>query len=519
MLHEKSATELSRRIASRDVSAEEVTRAHLDHIASIEPRVHAFTMVLRHEALAAARRADEELRRGESRGPLHGVPITVKESLDFEGHASTLGIEKRRKLIAKSDAVIVRAAREAGAVILGRTNVSQLLLFHESRNPIFGQTVNPWSFAHSPGGSSGGESAAIASGMSPLGIGTDIGGSIRVPAHFCGISGLKPTLDRWSNTGSNTAMVGQEGIRSQLGPMARTAEDVALFFSSLDVTRMSALDGRVPPLAYVDPHAVDLSKLTVGVIGDEAFVPCSRAVARAVALAGDTLRSACKAVVPFNPPGLRELIFDYFAAMSADGGRTALEAVEGTPVDVAIKSLVQMAKMPHSVRRMAARAARLAGQERLASLLDVIGEKTVSELWRLTARLRAARATLLDAMAAARIDLLVCATHSTPAMPHTLSRDFALAGAQSMLFNLTQLPAGVSPITRVRADETDRNASRDRLEKRAKEVDGASVGLPVGVQIVGRPWKEHEVLAAMMHLDRELTATGDRPITPVPLRG
>ena len=219
----KTAVELCRLLAAGEISSEELTRAHLDRIDRVDARVKAFTMVLRHEALAAARRADEERRRGDARSPLHGLPISVKESLDMAGLASTLGAVSRKTHRAGEDAVVIELLRDAGAVILGRTNVSQLLLYHESRNPLFGQTANPWSLDHTPGGSSGGEGAAIAAGMSPLGVGTDVGGSIRVPAHFSGIAGLKPTLDRWSNGGSNTALRGQEAVRSQVGPMARTA--------------------------------------------------------------------------------------------------------------------------------------------------------------------------------------------------------------------------------------------------------------------------------------------------------
>src|SRR5690606_35577328 len=124
-----------------------------------------------------ARRADEERRRGEARGPLHGLPITIKESLDMAGHASTLGVAARRRLRARTDAVIVEAVRRAGGVPVGRTNVPQLLLAHETANEPFGRTSNPFSLAHGPGGSSGGEAAAIAAGASALGVGTDIGGS------------------------------------------------------------------------------------------------------------------------------------------------------------------------------------------------------------------------------------------------------------------------------------------------------------------------------------------------------
>src|SRR6185436_10136992 len=189
--------------------------------------------------------------------------------------------------------------------------------------PLFGRCSNPWSLEHTPGGSSGGEGAAIAAGMSCLGIGTDVGGSIRVPAHFSGIAGLKPTLDRWTNKGSNTALLGQEAVRSQLGPMARSARDLALFMGALDPRAMTAIDPRVPPLPFGDPSQIE--------------------VAGAVGEAAAALRARGAEVIAFTPPGIEDAVYTYLAAMSADGGETALRLLEGGLVDVSLKSLQRLA--------------------------------------------------------------------------------------------------------------------------------------------------------------------------------
>jgi fatty acid amide hydrolase len=510
-----SATEIARLLAAGEISSEEITQAHLDRIDDIDGRIRAFTTVLRSEALAAARRADEERRRGEARGSLHGLPVSVKESLDMAGFAPTLGVSSRQKLLATEDAGIIECLRRAGAVILGRTNVSQLLLYHESRNPLFGQTANPFSLAHTPGGSSGGEAAALAAGMSPLGIGTDIGGSIRVPAHFSGIAGLKPTLDRWTNKGSNTALVGQEAVRSQLGPMARSARDLALIVGALDPRSMTALDPRVPPLSIGDPARIDVAGLRFGFFASDGLIPSSTAVARAVGEAAAALRARGASGVAFAVPGIEDAIYSYFAALSADGGKMVVGHLEGGPVDGSLQSLRTLANLPAPVRRVAAKVAGLAGEHRLRRLLEAMGEKSVAELWRLTAAIRAFRAAILSAMQAASIDLLLCPAHATPALPHGLSSDFALAGSPCMPWNLVQFPAGVVPVTRVRASEASRERPRDRLEKRAAEVDRQSVGLPVGVQVVGRPWEEDRVLAAMIAIDEVAGASPEFPKTPV----
>jgi fatty acid amide hydrolase len=514
-LFSKSATELSRLLAAGEISSEEVTKAHLERIDAVDRKVRAFTTVFRYEALSAARKADDERRRGEVRGPLHGLPVSVKESLDMAGFASTLGAPSRRNVRAKEDAGITQMLREAGAVILGRTNLSQLMLYNEARNPIFGQTANPWSLDHSPGGSSGGESAAIAAGMSPLGIGTDIGGSIRVPAYSCGIAGLKPTLDRWTNKGSNTALLGQEVIRSQLGPMARSAHDLVLAMNALDPARMSAIDGRVPPVPFADPARFDPASLRVGVYTDDGLIPSSSTVVRAVNEAAAALRARGATVIDFTPPGMVDVAYDYFRAMSADGGAAGTQVLAGGAVDPSLQPLLLLARVPPSVRLAAARVADIAGEHRLARFLAAVGEKTISELWAVTARLRSARTTILAAMAEAKIDLILGPVYATAAIPHGVSKDFTMAGTPAMLWNATQLPAGVVPVTRVTSAETKRENPKDRLEKRAAEVDSKSEGLPVGVQVIGRPWEEDRVLAGMIAIEDALSSAPGFPRTPV----
>ena len=511
----KSATELSRLLAAGEISSEEATKAHLERIDAVDRGVRAFTMVFRYEALAAARKSDEERLRGEVRGPLHGLPVTVKESLDMAGFASTMGVPSRRNARSTEDAGITRMLRDAGAVILGRTNVSQLMLYNEARNPIFGQTVNPWSLDHSPGGSSGGESAAIAAGMSPLGIGTDIGGSIRVPAGSTGIAGLKPTLDRWTNKGSNTALLGQEVIRSQLGPMARSAHDLGLAMRALVPARMTALDPRVAPVPFADPALHAPSSLRVGVYTDDGLVPSSASVVRAVNEAAAALRSRGATVINFTPPGMTQAAYDYFGAMSADGGAAAARVLAGGAVDPSLQPLLLLARVPPPVRRAAARLAELAGEHRLSRFLAAVGEKSVTEIWAITARLRGLRTLILDAMAEAGIDLLLCPVYATPAIPHGVSKDFTMAGTPAMLWNAVQFPAGVVPVTRVTRAETVRENPQDRLEKRAAEVDAKSEGLPVGVQVVGRPWEEDRVLAAMIAIEDVVSRAPGFPQTPV----
>jgi len=504
-------------LGRREASAHEVLRAHLERIDAVDARIRAFTEVLREQAQADAEASDARRARGEARGPLDGVPVTIKECFDVAGRATTLGIPSWSGRIADRDAAMVTALRQAGAVVLGRTNLSQTMLYVEARNPVFGQTANPWSLAHSPGGSSGGEGAAIAAGMSPLGVGTDIGGSIRTPAHFCGVVGFKPSLDRLPMRGYRTVLAGQEAVRGMGGPLARTVSDLALLFRALDPGKLSALDPRVPPVAWEEPDGVRLDGLRVGFYADDGVLAPSKAVSRAVHRAAEVLRARGCAVKSFEPPDVRGVLSAYLGALSADGGAGLVAALAGGEVDPVLEPLRRMTSVPEGVRRVAARAARALGQRSLALMLDAMGEKSVSELWALTDRLRTQRSSLVDAMERSGVDVLLCPPFATPALPHGASKNFTLASSYSILFNAAQLPAGVVPVTRVRPDETGRTAGRDSLERHAAKVDAASGGLPVGVQVVGRSWRDHEVLAVMHAIERDVERDEGYPATPVEL--
>ena len=515
-LWQLTATQLSQMLAAREVSSRELVDAHLDRITAVDGRVNAFTDVFRDQARRDAERADRERADGRSRGPLHGLPVSVKECFDHEGQPTTLGISAWRERRATRDAAMVTALREAGAVILGRTNLSQTMLFAESRNPVFGQTANPFSLAHTAGGSSGGEAAAVASGMSPLGLGTDIGGSVRSPASFCGITAFKPTLDRLPTRGQRGALAGQEGVRSVAGPLARTVGDLGLFFRALDPQRMTALDARVPPLPWGDPRAVKLQGLRVGFYANDGVVTPSKAVARAVEEAAQALeRSGCH-VRPFTPPDVEKTVCDYLAFLSSDGTATLRDAV-GDPddVDPVLRPLWTTARLGSRTRAALLTAANATGQRLTAMMLRGLGEKSVAELWKLTDRIRTARAVMLDVLDAAGVDVIVCPAYATPALPHGMSKNFSLASSSALFWNILQFPGGTVPVTTVRPDETQRASSRDLVERHAAKVDAQSAGLPVGVQVVSKPWADETALAVMAAIEEALRDAPGRPHTPV----
>jgi len=230
----RGASELARLIRGGDVSARDVVEAHIRRIEDVDARLNAVVARRFEEALAEATRADDARARGEVLGPLHGVPVTIKDQFLVAGMPTTFGLPPRASHRADGDGPLVARLRQAGAIVLGKTNVSQLLFYHESDNPVYGRTNNPWNLDRTPGGSSGGEGAIVAAGGSALGLGSDLGGSIRIPAHFCGIAGLKPSSRRLSLLDTPAGIFfEQDVIGYQPGPLARTVADLALAMSVL----------------------------------------------------------------------------------------------------------------------------------------------------------------------------------------------------------------------------------------------------------------------------------------------
>lgn len=496
--------DLSRRIASGEVTSVEATRVLLDAIDSVQPTLAAYTHVYHRRAMAQAKAADARRAAGQARSPWDGVPLSLKESIATEGDEMTLGLPSKKGQRAAADAVLASIVKDAGCVVLGKTNLSQGMLFHESRNPLFGQAANPWNLDRTPGGSSGGEAAAIAAYASPGGFGTDIGGSIRVPAHFTGTVGLKPTVDRISNLKLGSGIPGQEVIRGQIGPMARSVDDLIALLELVSPEKCAERDPRVPALPIGDVLAIDPTKLRVGWFVTDHVVEPSAACQRAVHEAKDALEAAGCELVAIEPAITEELIFTYLSALSADGGKTLTAALEGGEIDSSLTLLLRMVSMPRAARKAAAVALGVAGERIAGRTLEAVGEKTVRELWAITKRCREIQADVFAHWQHRKLDAVICPPFATPALTHRASRDFSIAGALAFRYNLLDFPAGSVPVTRVRPDEVERTRKRERHERRASSMDRDSVGLPVGVQVAALPRREDKVLRVMGLIEEAL---------------
>ena len=396
--------------------------------------------------------------------------------------------------------------------------MAELLFYQEGDNPLFGRTNNPWDLERTSGGGSGGEGAIIAAGGSPLGLGADIGGSIRTPAHFCGIQGLRPTSGRLSNLDSPPELFfpGMEAVILDPGPMARTVADLELAMQVLAAPGLEKIDSRIAtgrvarPARGLAGGAADrrlrAGRLLAGVAGAAprgagggGDPHGSRRDRRALRRSGPHCRNALLLLVPDGgraPVGARTPARQPCRWQDQDGCADVAGAERTAPAD-----------------RERARLGR--GQPRLADGFRWSTERSAREYWRLCEERADWRNQFLAAMDAQKLDAIVCPPHTVPAMLHGATGLLYDTPSYLMRFNVLGMPAGSVAATRVRpGEETDRPKTRDRVDREARKTEDGSAGLPVGVQVAARHWREDVVLAVMAALEQEFSTRPDYPSRP-----
>jgi amidase len=294
---------LARAIRAKEVSSLEVVRAHLDHIHTVNPRLNAVVFATAESALKQARSADRRNTRKNHLGPLHGVPFTAKDIFDTKGLPTTAGLRMLRSNVPDRDATVIARMREAGAILIGKTNCPPSGVGGDSWSPLHGGTRNPYDVSRSPGASSSGEASIIAAGGSPIGIGSDSGGSLRMPAHYCGIATLKPTAGLVPSTGAYGLPGGLSDPRSQVGPMARFVSDLELALPIL--AGPDGFDSAVVPVP-LPTRTPGLGGLKVAWYADDGIFKPTPAIAATVRAAAHALDKAGCTVIEERPPGLSE---------------------------------------------------------------------------------------------------------------------------------------------------------------------------------------------------------------------
>ena len=437
----RSAVELTALIRAGDISSAEVVDACLARIEEVNPGLNAVVR-LADAARDQARAADVALARGDVVGPLHGVPFTIKDSLDTAGLTTTAGTMGWADRVPAHDATVVARLRAAGGILLGKTNTPEFTWSNETDNDVYGATSNPYDLARTPGGSSGGPAAIVAAGGSPFDIGSDTGDSIRQPAHVCGIAGIKPTSGRVPRTGHWPSFTGiLEGL-TQLGPMARRVEDLALLLPI--IAGPDGVDPHIVLVALGDPASVRMGGLRVALFTDNGVRTPTPETIAAVEAAGVALAAAGAVVERRMPPDLPEIGEIYEALIGADGYAWLQRLIAGAGT--------------HGMGSYETRAWFTAGTALPGDQLSALVE-----------RVDVLRSRMLRWMAGT--DLIVCPVLPLPAVPHGGGLLASFGDGYSDVHNITGWPSAV-----VRGGTSPE-------------------GLPIGVQFVAQPWREDVALA------------------------
>jgi amidase len=448
-------------LRARQISVTELAEAHIEQIERLNPELNVFADFDAERVRAQARRLEAVK---EPRGPLHGLPMTIKSSIATAGYRCEIGSLLHKGEVPAEDAVVVGRLRAAGALILGTTNCPEFLMAYETANLLYGRVRNPWDLDRSPGGSSGGESAAIAAGLSAAGLGSDSGGSVRIPAHFAGICSLKPTPGRIPGRGHLPPCVGPFAILGAIGPIARTMGDVGLLFRTLAGQDLS--DPVSPPLTLSKPSFDELRAQTVGFFEDDGLVPVTEETRGAVRAAVQALREAGFRVEPFRPRALEQLRKIWWTFFVQCGAMFYEPEIRGrrdrlSPIFVEFLSIAEAA-----------------------------GPLTARELLDAWAGLDLLRSKVLEGMR--EFPVLLCPVASIPAFRHD-ERTWTVEGQSvsyldavrfTQWFNALGAPAAVVP------------------------VSSSPEGLPIGVQVVARPFQDETALGVAACVD---AAFGYRP--------
>ena len=458
-----SAKSMAQAVRDKEVSAVELVEAHLGRIEEVNSALNAVVQLAAERARAEAVEADAALARGESKGALHGVPFTLKDSIDTEGIITTGGTLGRKDFVPDADATVTARLRAAGGILLGKTNTPELTYAGETDNLVYGRTNNPFDLSRAPGGSSGGAGAIVCCGGAAFDIGSDTGGSVRGPAHYCGITGIKPNSGRVPRTGHIVPhSFGAVDSLTQNGPMARYVEDLALILSIISGPDWD--DPHIVPMPLGNPADVDISGLRVAFYTDnglrvptDEIVAAVRSAANALADAGCLVEEDLPRAIPDNP--------DINNQLSQGDGQAG-------------------------ARRLLAKYGTTETHEWMTRLLEKASENMVSvgEYTAVLEKIDSYRSAMLGFME--NYDVIVCPVSAFAALPHGESMtDENRSGINyTATYNITGWPSTV-----VRG-----GTSPD--------------GLPIGVQVVARPWREDVSLAVAQYLEGALGGWQNPPM-------
>lgn len=469
------------------------------------------------------------------KGPLAGIPVSLKDSIAVGGFDVSVGYSRNTGKPCAKDGAMVRMLKDAGAVPFVKTALPITLLSFESFNDVWGRCLNPHNTKYTPGGSTGGEGALLAFGGSRIGIGSDVAGSVRAPAHFSGCYSLRCSTGRWPKAGISTSMPGQEGIPSVFSPMTRTLPDLIHFTRSFIRQKPWTYDYSCHPIPWRSETYKAYSEkktLRIGIMRTDEVVDPSPACARALDMTASALRQLGHTVFDISPPDPYEALVIASNLLNADGTRMFRSFFRtGETDDPGAAAFGRYMRLPRVFKWFYWAWTKYVRCDAIwAGLLECWHEKSAYENWQWVSRREAYKARFFEwwdsfttkpsspADVEARdegLDIILAPPNATPALPHGAMKTAAPACGYTFLFNLLDYSVGVVPVTHVdaKADALPEGFHQSEAFKRMNAVSRgaykwydsvAMEGLPVGVQVVGKRLEEEKVLAVMERVEQAL---------------
>ena len=502
-----TVTELSAHIKSGKLTSVEIVSTYIKRALTIGRSLHLTAEECFEQALAEAHKCDQETANGHSRGLLHGIPISVKEHYGMKGYTSACGLTWKLDYPDTEDAVLVQLLVDQGAIPFVRSNVCQAMMWIESSNKLYGRADNPWDTSRTTGGSSSGEGGLVASRSSPLGIGSDIGGSVRIPSHFCGVYGFKPCPKRFSIKGiktiPNTEFEGFEStVKGSFGPIGRCVEDLALVIRSWFSERAFEYDPSVVPLKFNEPDFGSSKKLRIGYYTHLNGYPVAECIKSAILKCVELLGEECE-MVPYTIPYIGELMRSFFEAYSGNAEAEFVgRELNGEDPEPFYEGIISSINHPHLFKLQLSLLSKF-GNQRLADYLNNGSNFTPSEyLDRFQSTQDTVHSVISD-WSSHQIDAIICPIYGMVATPHNATVEVGPCLVYSFIMNVLAIPAGVVPVGTVKEGENYyKDEYNDLLTKACSSVMEHSQGLPYSIQVVGLPYRDEVVLNVMKRIEK-----------------
>lgn len=514
-------------LKSGKVTSYELTVLFIQRAATIGRELEIITELNFEEALAQAKACDEQRKKDPKscKGELFGLPISVKDCFNLKGKESTIGSIRNIGNHQPDDGLTVKILKSEGAIIMYKTNVPQLMLMCESGNFIWGRSKNPWNKDRTVGGSSGGESGAISAGLSPLGIGSDIGGSGRIPGTFCGIVSYKPSHELICFEGSTglPETRGNLAMRVVYTPMGKTVEDINILMKALMNGEYFNNLGPYTGNAYHQKRkwnedaTKDNKKLVIGYMKSHKLFPVTTCMQRAVDESVAALEKKGHKLIPIEFPDYEEYVKLWFQNCSLGGVYNVFQGnLKGEPTIPEYADTLKAASLPEWLKPVAGAILKLVGEKRKAKLTGCTKHFSGHELLMFNNKMAIVKRNFLKIWEDNKMEALIMPGMANPAFKHTFAGRMNLAMSYTFIFNVLNCPAGAVPISVVKAGEDNYSKDlcpiNDSYYRAEVENMKDSVGLPTGVQVIGLPYQDEKCISVMRQLEEEIQFFKKHPL-------